>query len=420
MFHQLKALCASLCCLFSLMCAAVAAEETPVVIVGIDVLLQGPSLERLINKRIGLITNHTAVNGEMLSTIDLLKAQAGKYRFSITAIFAPEHGLTGSGYASEKIDNGSTSDRTPIYSLYGKQQRPTPEMLKNVDLLIYDMQDIGSRSYTYVTTLFYAMEEAAKLRIPVMVLDRPNPINGLVVDGPMLEEKWRSIVGYINVPYCHGMTVGELATFFNNEYFIGCELEVIPMKNWQRKMTFAETGLLWVPTSPNIPEASTAMYYPMTGILGDLSIVSIGIGYTLPFKIVGAPWIDAIGFAKALNAQKFAGVHFRPFYFKPFYGKFAHQECQGVMIIVTDPLVYQPVTVQYLLIGILKSLYPHQFEVALKASVAKKEMFCKVNGNEEIYRLISKEKNIVWKLRAFQQEERKAFVKKRRYYLLYK
>jgi uncharacterized protein YbbC (DUF1343 family) len=175
-----------------------------------------------------------------------------------------------------------------------------------------------------------------------------------------------------------------------------------------------------VPTSPNIPEPSSPLYYPMTGILGELSIVSIGVGYTLPFKVVGAPWINAEAFAKALNGQKFPGVHFQPFYFKPFSGKYVREECQGVLIVVTDPLIYQPVATQYLLIGGLKNLYPERFKEALEANVGRKEMFNKVNGNEEIYRIISEEKNIVWKLRGYQQKERQNFLNKRRKYLLYR
>lgn len=389
------------------------------VLVGSEVLFKGPMVNHLRGKKIGLITNHTAVNAAMCSTLDLLKEQAGQYNFTVTALFAPEHGLLGSDHAFENVGNSQTVDGIPIFGLFGKQQRPTSEMLEKIDFLIYDIQDIGSRSYTYVTTLFYAMEEAAKARIPVMVLDRPNPINGVMVDGPMLEDKWRSIVGYINVPYCHGMTVGELASFFNTEYSIGCDLKIVPMENWNRKMSFAETGLIWVPTSPNIPEATSPLYYPLTGILGELSIVSIGIGYTLPFKIVGAPWINAENFAKSLNKQKFPGVHFQPFYFKPFHGKYNREECQGVLIVVTDPLSYQPVATQYLLIGGLKSLYPIKFKEALEASQSRKEMFCKVNGNDEIYRIMSEEKNIVWKLRGYQQKERQRFLLKRRKYLLY-
>ncbi len=390
----------------------------PPVQVGVEVLIKDGKIGQLKGKRIGLITNHTATSSQGISTINLFKQLGPIVGFELGALFAPEHGLNGSIHAEEIVDNARDSDAIPIYSLYGKHRRPSEAMLKGLDLLIYDIQDIGSRSYTYVSTLFYVMEEAAKRKIPLIVLDRPNPINGIVVDGPMLEERWRSIVGYINVPYCHGMTAAELALFFNSEYKIGCKLKVIPMKNWKREMSFNDTGLLWVPTSPQIPEATTPLFYPMTGLLGELSLVSIGIGYTLPFKVVGAPWIEAKKFAGALNGQKFPGVHFEPFHYKPFYGKFAHKECQGVLIAITDPLSYKPVSTQYLIIGILKSLYSSKFKEAVESSKGRKDMFCKVTGTEDIYRIVTEENNIVWKLRGFHEKERANFLTLRKKYLI--
>lgn len=404
---------------FLFSCHFVSAEtETQKVLVGLDTLFTKENVPLLTGKRIGLITNHTAVNKELRTARDLLKANALTYGYRLTALFAPEHGISGVFYAEDNVGDEIDPDGIPIYSLHGKTQRPTGKMLSHVDLLIYDIQDIGARSYTYITTLFYAMEEAAKHGIPVVVLDRPNPINGLTIDGPMLEEHWRSTVGYINVPYCHGMTVGELAQFFNGEYKIKCQLRVIPMQGWKRRMTFQDTGLSWIPTSPQIPESSTPYYYPITGMLGELQMISIGVGYTLPFKVVGAPWIDAQKFAQTLNAQKFPGVHFLPFYFRPFYGRFAHEGCQGVQIIVTDPHKYKPVGTQYLIIGMLKRLYPSQFKKALKASAGRKEMFCKVNGTEEIYRILSDSDSIVWKLRSVHQKEREAFLTLRKKYLI--
>lgn len=394
------------------------AELKPKVFPGIDCLVKHPSFAQLKGRRIGILSNHTAVNSQGKLTIDILKEYAKSYGFTVTALFAPEHGIYGSTHASEWIVNDVDSDGIPIYSLYGKSHRPTPEMLKQIDVLIYDIQDLGTRSYTYANTLFYAMEEAAKHSVSVMILDRPNPINGIVIDGPMLENQLRSIVGYINVPYCHGMTIGELAQFFNSEYNIGCSLLVVPMQGWQRTMSFNDTGLLWIPTSPHVPEASTALFYPMTGILGELSIVNIGVGYTLPFKLLGAPWIDARQFADALNAQKFAGVLFEPFHFKPFYGKFANEECHGVLLAVTDPLRYKPVSTLYLMVGMLKSLYPEQFGKAIKGAEKRRAMFAKVNGSEEPYRLIVEEKYIAWKLCALHKKERERFLQLRKKYLI--
>lgn len=388
------------------------------VTVGIEMLFTEKHQSLLQGKRVGLITNHTAQTSKQKSSVDLIKAYAKENGFTLTALFAPEHGLTGALHASKHVSDEKDSDGIPIYSLYGKTKRLTPEMLKKIDVLIYDIQDIGSRSYTYISTLFYAMEEAAKAKIPVIVADRPNPINGVVVDGPMLEPKWRSFLGYINVPYCHGMTVAELAKFFNEEYKIGCQLHVIPMKGWKRTMSFEDTGLSWIPSSPNIPEATTPMYYPMTGILGELRLVSIGIGYTLPFKIIGAPWIEANKFAKLLNDQNLPGVVFFPFHFKPSFGRFATEMCQGALVAVKDPLIYKPVTTQYVIIGLLKSIYPKKFAEALQNSMQHKDLFCKVNGTETVFKLLQEKQFIVWELKDLHRKEREDFLKLRKKYLL--
>lgn len=382
---------------------------------GIDVFLAEGHLKKLQGRRIGVVTNQTAVNSSLRLTIDLIKEQMGTNK--VIAIFAPEHGFYGRDWASESVANDKDKDGIPIYSLHGSTRRPTDAMLKDVDLLIYDIQDIGSRSYTYITTLFYVMEEAAKRAIPVIVLDRPNPINGITIDGPMLDSKLRSMVGYVNVPYCYGMTIGELATYFNDEYKVGCNLKVIPMKGWMRSMTYKDTRLPWIPTSPHIPESDTPLYYPITGILGELSIVNIGVGYTLPFKLIGAPWINAFEFAKALNQQHYTGVLFTPFFYRPFYGKFKNQNCQGVLISVSNPLKYKPVAIQFLLIGTLKRLYSKEFQKAVEGSKDKKEMFSKVLGTEKAWPLLLANKNLTAEMRQIDEKERAAFYEKRKKYL---
>lgn len=401
-----------ICLLFLLFLSASKVE------VGADRLFSPEFAGLVKGKRIGLVTNHTGLNREMVSTIDLIKKKGPSWNAKLVKLYAPEHGLDGKGYASESIGERVDLDGIPIHSLHGTTRRPTDLMLKEIDVLVYDIQDLGSRSYTFLTTLLYVMEEAAKRKIPVIVLDRPNPINGWVVDGPMLQEKFRSFVGYLNVPYCHGMTIGELALFFNGEYKVGCQLTVVPMKGWHRDMSFADTGLTWVPTSPNIPESSSAMYYPITGILGELKIVNIGIGYTLPFKMIGAPWIKGKVFAKALNDQKFPGVKFIPFCYRPFYGRYAQKDCEGVLITITDPLKYKPVATQFLLIGMLKSLYPKEFAEGMKSSVGRREMFNKVNGTDEVWKLMEGKGPIVWKLREIAERGRGNFLDKRNKYLI--
>lgn len=393
-------------------------QAAPKVSVGAEQLFTEKYKNLIRAKRVGLVTNHTAVDSELNTTYEKLKEEHKHHRLTLAAIFAPEHGIDGSFHAEEKISSAKDPDGIPIYSLYGKTVRPTDEMLNDVNLLVYDIQDIGSRSYTYISTLFYVMEEAAKRRIPLVILDRPNPINGTVVDGPMMEEKWRSIVGYVNIPYVHGMTVAELANFYNQEYKIGAKLYVVPMSGWKRNMTFHDTGLPWIPTSPHIPDSETPLYYPATGILGEISMVNIGVGYTLPFKVIGAPWINAQQFCEALNKQKFPGVLFRPFYYKPFYGTFSGTSCQGALLVITDSARYKPVSTQYLIIGMLKALYPDQFKSALQKAKKRRDMFAKVNGTDRVWWTMSERRHIVWKLLDIDREERDTFKKIRARYLL--
>lgn len=385
---------------------------------GIDRFFKEGFEAKLKGKRVGIITNQTGVNKDLESTVSIFLQSAKD--FKVTALFAPEHGIDGAGYAWEKIENQMHKAKIPIFSLHGETRRPTKKMLEHVDVLIYDIQDLGIRAYTYATTLYYCMEEAAKNGISVIVLDRPNPMGGVVVDGPMLEPKFRSYIGYIDVPYCHGMTIGELARFFNEEYKIGCSLSVIPLKGWNRKMTFQETGLIWIPASPNVPESDTSFFQASTGIMGELGILNIGIGYTLPFKVVGAPWIDAEHFSEVLNQQKIPGVKFIPFHYRPFYGLFKGSDCHGVKICVTDTQTYRPLSVQYFLLGILKTLYPAEFEKKLKALPrGKEELFNKAMGNDVFIKYLLEEKYISWKFLDYQKDEREKFARLREKYLLY-
>lgn len=385
------------------------------VTVGVDHLFKTQT-QLLKGKCIGLITNHTAINADHLTSVQLFKANQAKVGYKLKALFAPEHGLTGIAHAAELVADDLDEGGIPIYSLHGTSRRPAPHMLKGIDLLVYDIQDIGSRSYTYISTLFYVMEAASAQKIPVMVLDRPNPINGLTVDGPMLEEGFRSFVGYINVPYCHGLTVGELAQLFNQEYKIGCQLKVVPMQGWKRTMTFKETGLPWVPLSPHVPEPDTPLYYPTTGLLGELKMVNMGVGYTLPFKVIGAPWLDADLLATKLNEQGYPGVYFMPFHYKPFFGHFKQEVCHGVLIQVTDPQTFLPVTTQYLLMGMLKTLYSEEFLKALTLEKKEEDFFNKVCGTGEVLKVIRQEKYISWKLRDLHRKEREEFIAKRQKY----
>lgn len=397
----------------TLLCHLYTAQVKP----GIEQLFEKPYIQLLSKKRVGLITNQTGVDSQLNSTIFLLQKHARAGHYTLNALFGPEHGLFGTVHAAEYVNEEKHKDQIPIYSLYNKNRRPSKEMLEKVDVLIFDIQDIGCRSYTYITTLFYVMEEAQKVSKTVIVLDRPNPINGIVVDGPMFDESKRSMVGHINIPYCHGMTVGELAVFFNKEYTLNCDLHVVPMKGWKRSMSFRDTGLPWIPTSPQIPFFDTPLYSPITGILGEICCVNIGVGYTLPFQVVGASWIDPDLFFQKLNEQNLPGVFFSPIQYRPFFGTSANTVCKGVLIHILDPLVYAPVTTGYVIMGIIKSLYPSEFSKAMEKSQKRKDMFDKVNGTDEIFRLLKEEKYVAWKLRGFHQKERKLFMKKRAKYL---
>ena len=385
---------------------------------GLDVFFKEGHAAALKGKRVGLVTNHTGVSSDLKPTYDLFFENTEGFR--LVALFAPEHGFRGEVHADGVIEDIPNFKGVPVYSLYGKTRRPTEKMLRNIDVIVYDIQDIGSRSYTYATTLFYLMEEAAKYHIPVIVLDRPNPIGGHIVDGPMLQEKWRSFLGYVNIPYCHGLTIGELARFFNAEYKVGCNLSVVPMKGWKREMAFRDTQLPWIPTSPYIPEADSPLFYATTGIIGSLGVVSIGIGYTLPFKVVGAPWIKSSAFADALNAQKLSGVKFVPFHFRPHSGLYKGDSCEGVLLVVTNKETFKPLTVQYLLLGVLKSMYPQQLKKSLgKLDATHKNQFCMACGNSEMLSLLTEEKYPAWKLIQYQKKERDQFSIQRKKYLLY-
>jgi uncharacterized protein YbbC (DUF1343 family) len=322
---------------------------------GIDVLLR-EHLPLIDGKRIGLITNPTGVTSDLASTIDALHAVKNA---KLAALFGPEHGVRGDVLAGEKIAH-STDAKTgvPVYSLYGATRQPTPEMLKGIDVLIYDIQDIGSRAYTYIYTMALSMQAAAKAGIPFVVLDRPNPLGGNLIEGPVLDEKFKSFIGLYPIPYIYGMTVGELARYFNEEYKWGANLTVVPMRGWRRDMLFGDTGLSWVPTSPHVPHPETAFLVAATGGIGELQTVSEGVGYTLPFELIGQTWIKPDELAAALNDLSLPGVRFRPLHFRPYYFGLKDQQLAGVQIHLIDARTFQPMLTQLWILTALRLLYP--------------------------------------------------------------
>ena len=303
---------------------------------GIDVL-EEHQFDKLKGMRVGLITNATGIDSHGTSTVDLLRRAPG---VQLVALFGPEHGVYGSDWAGQYVAS-STDAHTglPVYSLYGPTRKPTPEMLKGIDVLVYDIQDIGCRSYTFISTLGLAMEAAGEAGIKFYVLDRPNPLNGNRVEGMMLDPNFRSFTCEWNIPYVYGLTPGELA------YMIECSpgwikkkpaLTIVSMVGWYRSMYWEDTGLMWIPTSPHIPTAETALNYVATGFLGEAGGINHGIGYTLPFAVFGHPSFDSFALADRFNQMRIPGVFFEPVTFKPFYGVFKDQIINGAQIYYTD------------------------------------------------------------------------------------
>jgi uncharacterized protein YbbC (DUF1343 family) len=305
---------------------------------GSEILLASPQLKGL---RVGVLANPASVDRDFRHVVDLLAASPD---FKLTAIFGPQHGFR-SDLQDNMIETPHAKDPkrgVPIFSLYSETREPTPEMLGLIDVLVIDIQDVGARIYTFIYTMANCLRAAAKAGIPVIVCDRPNPIGGVAVEGPMLEPGYESFVGQFPIPMRHGMTVGELARLFNEGHGIGAALEVVKMESWTREMYFDETGLPWVMPSPNMPTLETAVVYPGT-VLFEGTMLSEGRGTTRPFELIGAPWLDGEALAARMNALRLSGVHFRPAIFEPTFQKHARETCGGIQIHVTDREAFAPV-----------------------------------------------------------------------------
>jgi uncharacterized protein YbbC (DUF1343 family) len=384
---------------------------------GIEVL-RDQNFKILQGKRVGLITNPTGVDRNLKSTIDILfEAQNVK----LVALFGPEHGVRGDAHAGDKVDNiTDTKTGLPVYSLYGKTRRANADMLKGIDVLVYDIQDIGCRSFTFISTMGLAMEVAAQNNIEFVVLDRPNPLGGEKIEGNLADSSFISFVSQFKIPYIYGQTCGELARMLNEENMLKkkCKLTVIKMKGWHRSMNWEKTGLEWVIASPHIPNKNSSYFYPVTGILGELGYLSIGVGYTLPFQLVGAPWINAEKFASAMNQLKLAGLEFRPIYFKPFYSVFKDENCQGVQIHIMDYRKAKLAEVQFYMMQELAKLYPDKV-VFNNANKDRYNMFDKVSGSDQI-RLRFAKNNSVADINDFWNKDVENYLKISKKYYLYK
>lgn len=378
----------------SLMLCLFAAVNTgygqAVIKTGIEILKE-QGFDCLEGKRVGLITNPTGVDNRMKSTIDILH-EAGNV--NLVALYGPEHGVRGEMHAGDKVaDINDPATGLPVYSLYGKTRKATPEMLEGVDVLVYDIQDIGCRSFTYISTMGLAMEAAAENGKEFIVLDRPNPLGGLKVEGCLVEDDCISFVSQYKIPYIYGLTCGELAMMLNGERMLAggkqCDLKVIKMEGWTRDMNYTQTGLQWVPSSPHIPQPLSAWFYPVSGILGELGYMSIGVGYTIPFQMFAAPWIEAGKLADALNGLDVPGVIFRPIYLKPFYSVGQGELLQGVQVHIMDFGKAPLSPIQFLVMQELAKLYPDH-AVFDHADKSRFRMFDMVSGSEQIRLRFSK------------------------------
>ena len=370
---------------------------------GIDVLA-ADDFALLRGKRIGLITNPTGRSAEGRRTADLLAAAPN---VTLAALFAPEHGVRG-GLTGEVADTVDDKTRVLVHSLYGRTRRPTPEMLRGLDALVFDLQDAGVRYYTFITTMAYAMEAAAQHGVEFIVLDRPNPLNGAAVEGPRLDADRLNFEGYFPLPLRHGLTVGELARLFNAEKKIGARLRVVRLENWSRTMWFDATGLAWVSPSPNLRSLRGNTFYPAVELLR-AGEVSVGRGTETPFELFGAPWIDAAELARSLAARRMPGVRFTPTEFTPTADVHAGRTCHGVRLVLTDREALDVGRLGVELLSALWRLYPRNFRLEKTIRLlGSQKTLARIRAGDDPLDIVAG-----WK------EELETFKKLRARYLLY-
>ena len=352
---------------------------------GIEVL-RADGFTLLEGKRVGLTTNPTGVDSNLKSTIDILWEAEN---VNLVALYGPEHGVRGNVHAGDVVDN-EVDKKTGLkmYSLYGKTKKPTKEMMDEIDVMVYDIQDNGCRSYTYISTMGMLMEACIEHGKELIVLDRPNPLGGEKIEGCLVEDGYISFVSQFKIPYLYGQTPGELALYLNaTDYENKCKPTVVKMKGWERDMTWDETGLEWVVASPHVPHGQSAIFYPVTGIFGEFGYISIGVGYTLPFEVMGAPWISADTLAEAMNALELPGLEFRPIYYKPYYSTFQGELCQGVQIHILDYKKARLSEVQFLVVQELMRLWPEKdwFQLCNQKRFGMFDKVCGTNKIREIF-----------------------------------
>ena len=381
----------------SFFCSSIlnAAEVRP----GVEVL-RSRDFDILVGKRVGLVTNPSGVDSELVSTVDILYNAPG---VELVALYGPEHGVRGDVYAGDKVaDTVDSATGLPVYSLYGATRKPTPAMLEGIDVMVYDIQDVGVRSYTFISTLGLVMEACSEADIEVVVLDRPNPLGGNKIEGCYVEAPFNSFVSQYRIPYIYGLTVGELAVLINEEGLnkgqkgnqepAKCRLTIVPMEGWTRDMLYEDTGLPWVLPSPNIPFKDTPMYYASAGICGELyGFMNIGIGYTLPFQLFGAVWLDPVKLKERLDSYGLPGVEFRTIWFKPFSGSQKGQLVKGLQYFFIDYEKAYITETQFYVMQAVAELYPDKkaFEV-----ITGYGLFDKVCGTDYVRREFQKRYNV--------------------------
>ena len=362
-------------------------------------------------KRIGLITNPTGIASDFTSSIDVLRNKT-----NLVALFSPEHGVRADIQAGMHLPTYVDEETgITVYSLYGKHKKPSKEMMDELDIMSIDVQDNGSRYYTFIYTMAYAMYTCAEYGKEFVVFDRPNPIGGVKVEGNKLDtEKYRSFVGYFEMPQRHGMTIGELARLFNEEYKIGCKLTVIPMKGWERSMSFEDTNLPWVVPTPNIPTINTCYAYNATCIFEGTNFAE-GRGTTTPFELIGAPWVKSETLARELNAYGLEGVHFRPQYFTPTFSKYKDELCGGVFVHITDRDKFDTIKTSWTLLHHIRTTYSEHFKINKPYVEGRPTLFHFEAGSDDV---IVPNQTLEEQLKHL-EENNKEFKEIRKPYLLY-
>lgn len=372
-----------------LTCITCNAAHPVVVKPGVEVLRER-GFEGLVGKKVGLVTNPSGVDRNLMSTIDILYSAPG---VELVALYGPEHGVRGDMYAGDKVNNSTDAvTGLPVYSIYGATRKPTPEMLEGIDVMVYDIQDVGARSYTFISSLGLVMEACAEKGIEVMVLDRPNPLGGEKIEGCYVEQPFNSFVSQYRIPYVYGLTVGELAQLINEEGLnrgqrgdqepVKCKLSVVPMSGWKRSMTYEDTKLPWVLPSPNIPFKESPMYYASSGICGELyGFLNIGVGYTLPFQVFAAPWLDPEKLKERLESYDIPGVSFRTIWFKPFSGNLKGQLIGGLQFFFTEYERVRLTEIQFMVMQAIAELYPDKKPFEIVSGIG---LFDKVCGTDRI------------------------------------